>query len=133
MEVTEIKKLMEILNSTDVTEITLEADGTKVMLKKDMNKQKVVLKPTPAKAEKEEKPTEEKNEYLHSLNIGKIFYGKNIKQGSVISENEIIGYIEAIGVKTDIISDKSGIIKELLVENGENVEFGKAIISLAKK
>ncbi|BDU50055.1 biotin/lipoyl-containing protein [Haliovirga abyssi] len=132
MEVTEIKKLMEILNTTDVTEITLEADGTKVLLKKDMNKQKVVTKPVPAKVEKKEEVKEE-SEYLYSLNIGKIFYKKDIKEGTAISENEIIGYIEAIGVKTDIISDKSGIIKELLVKTGENVEFGKAIISLAKK
>lgn len=134
MDVTEIKKLMEVLNSTDVKEITLESDGTKVQLKKDKNiarkTQQVFVEPTVEAVE----PKEEKNiKPLISLNVGKFYLkeknGKEIvKVGDTIKEQQVVGYIEAIGIRTDIKSDKSGVVREILISNDSRVEFGQEIM-----
>lgn len=134
MDVTEIKKLMEVLNSTDVKEITLESDGTKVQLKKDKNiarkTQQVYVEPVAETVEvKEEKNTKP----LISLNVGK-FYTKEkngkeiVKVGDSIKEQQVVGYIEAIGIRTDVKSDKNGIVREILVANDSRIEFGQEIM-----
>lgn len=140
MDVTEIKKLMEILDSTDVKEITLETDGTKILLKKDKNlaalraAENVVSAPAEIK---EETPAEEVKSLI-SLNVGRYYYkDKNgnemFKPGDKVAKNQVLGYIESIGVRTDVKSDKDGIIKEVLVVNGGIVEFGQPIISILIK
>lgn len=136
MDVTEIKKLMEILNNTDVTEITLESEGTKVLLKKDM-----FAAPKSKNANKteieDEAETEEKVKTgtLISMNVGK-FYIKDkngkpfVNVGDMIKEGQMIGYIESIGIKTDVKSDKDGVIKEIFLENGQNAQFGQELVLL---
>ncbi len=140
MDVTEIKKLMEVLNQTDVTEITLESDGAKILLKKDMNR--VLKNKSEEKTEKVQVEETEKEEIkiqkLISLNVGKFYYmtkdGKKLAApGMEIKEGQVVGYIESVGIKTDVKSDKSAVIKEILVENGGNVEFGQPIVAIELK
>lgn len=139
MDVTEIKKLMSVLDETDVTEISLESDGTKVLLKKDMFAKKkeevatIVAAPVEELAEEELKISE-----LFSLNVGR-FYLKDkkgnstVKAGDEIKEGQVVGYIEAIGLKTDVKSDVDGIIKEIKVDDEDAVEFGQVLITVEIK
>jgi len=135
MDVTEIKKLMEILNTTDVTEITLEAEGTKVLLKKDQMAAAKSVKAPELEAKAPAAVEEKKEAALISMNVGK-FYRKSktgvdfVKIGDTIKEGQMVGYIESIGIRTDVKSDKNGIIKDILVENGGNAEFGQKLMIL---
>ncbi|NLK62578.1 MAG: hypothetical protein GX287_03910 [Fusobacteria bacterium] len=136
MDVTEIKKLMQILNDTDVTEITLESEGTKVLLKKDMLKASLpkIVEETSISEDVEETVISQTGTLI-SMSVGKFYYKKNtntpiIKLGDKIEKGQIIGYIESIGIKTDVISDKAGIVKEIYLENGGNAEFGQNLVLL---
>ena len=53
--------------------------------------------------------------------------------GAEVKEGEVIGYIESIGLKTDVKSDKTGVIKSVLVENGGIVQFGQPIMIIEMK
>lgn len=132
MDVTEIKKLMEVLNTTDVTEISLEADGAKLLLKKDMTAARRVLSPAIEAPIVEKKTEETKNiKELISLNVGK-FYLDKASIGSRVKDGQKVGYIESVGVKTDVKSDGDGIVREILIENGGIVDFGKIIMKIEK-
>ena len=39
----------------------------------------------------------------------------------------MVGIIEAMKVLNEIKAEKSGVIKEILVENGQPVEYGEAL------
>jgi len=137
MDVTEIKKLMEILNKTDVTEITLEAEGTKVLLKKDQNAAlKSVAVPSNI-SEIQDAPEEDiiNEGQLISMNVGNFHLkdksGKNfVNIGDKVTEGQVVGYIESIGIRTDVKSDKDGIVKEILVEDNGKAEFGQVLMVL---
>ena len=131
MDVTEIKKLMGILEDTDLTEISLESEGTKVLLKKDKTVKRAAAAFVPAPAVSEEKKANVAD--LISLNIGRFYLNSKLSVGSQLEEGGVVGHIESIGVKTDVKSDKSGKITEIYVQNGGIVQFGQPIMAIEIK
>ena len=54
-----------------------------------------------------------------------------IKSGQKIKKGDTICLIEAMKTFNEIKSDKDGIIKSILVKNGEAVEFGQPLFELS--
>lgn len=134
MDVTEIKKIMGILESTDLSEISLESEGTKVLLKKDFSARRAAAPAESALFEAATEAEENTNSgELISLNIGKFYLSPKLSAGSEVKEGEVIGYIESIGLKTDVKSDKDGVIKSVLVQDGGIVQFGQPIMTIEMK
>ncbi len=50
-----------------------------------------------------------------------------VKVGDKVAPDTVIGIIEAMKVMNEIKAEKSGVIKEILVENGQPVEFGQPL------
>lgn len=53
-----------------------------------------------------------------------------INIGDEIKKGDTIGYIEAMKVLNEVISDVSGVVDEILVEHGSNVEYNQQIIKV---
>ena len=51
-----------------------------------------------------------------------------INVGDRVTADTVIGIIEAMKVMNEIKAEKSGIVKEILVENGQPVEFGQPLL-----
>jgi acetyl-CoA carboxylase biotin carboxyl carrier protein len=47
--------------------------------------------------------------------------------GDTVSEGQTLCVVEAMKLMNEIPADRSGVIKEILVENGQPVEFGQAL------
>jgi acetyl-CoA carboxylase biotin carboxyl carrier protein len=47
--------------------------------------------------------------------------------GSQIKEGETLCIIEAMKLLNEIESDKTGVVKAILIENGQPVEFGEPL------
>lgn len=133
MDVTEIKKLMGILEDTDLTEISLESEGTKVLLKKDKTVKRAAAPVAPAAAPAVSDEKKANVSDLISLNIGRFYLNSKLSAGSQLEEGAVVGHIESIGVKTDVKSDKSGKIVEIYVQNGGIVQFGQPIMAIEIK
>ncbi|MGB6104262.1 MAG: acetyl-CoA carboxylase biotin carboxyl carrier protein, partial [Pusillimonas sp.] len=50
-----------------------------------------------------------------------------VEVGQAVKEGEPLCIIEAMKLLNEIEADKSGVIKEILVENGEPVEYGQPL------
>ncbi|SCS25716.1 biotin carboxyl carrier protein of acetyl-CoA carboxylase [Staphylococcus caeli] len=53
-----------------------------------------------------------------------------IEVGDEINKGDIIGYIEAMKVMNEITSDVSGVVEEILVQHGTNVEYNQVIVNV---
>jgi acetyl-CoA carboxylase biotin carboxyl carrier protein len=51
--------------------------------------------------------------------------------GSQVKEGETLCIIEAMKLLNEIESDKTGVVKAILVENGQPVEFGEPLFVIA--
>lgn len=54
-----------------------------------------------------------------------------VSVGSSVTEGQTLCVIEAMKLMNEIPSDSAGVIKEVLVENGQPVEFGQPLFVLA--
>ena len=50
-----------------------------------------------------------------------------VKVGQTVKAGDILCIIEAMKLLNEIEADKGGIIKEILIENGQPVEYGEAL------
>ena len=53
-----------------------------------------------------------------------------VKEGDRVEENTVICIIEAMKVMNEITAGISGVVREILVKNGESVEFGQPILRI---
>lgn len=51
--------------------------------------------------------------------------------GQQVKEGDVLCIIEAMKLLNEIEADKTGVIKEILVENGEPVEYGQPLFVIA--
>ena len=54
-----------------------------------------------------------------------------VQIGSTVKEGEPICIIEAMKIMNEIEADASGVVREILCENGQAVEFGQALFVIA--
>lgn len=130
-------ELMKILEKENLTEITYEEEGVKILLKRNYK-----FEQTPAPAGKEipaKTPKVKKDNLLEILShrIGVFYPNKKNEEsilvpGEAIKEGDEIGYILTMGVKNPVISDFTGTITEVLVGEGDIVDFTKPILRLKK-
>ena len=53
-----------------------------------------------------------------------------VQVGDEVEIGQVIGIIEAMKIMNEIISDRSGIVTEILVENAQAVEYGSPLVRL---
>ena len=51
-----------------------------------------------------------------------------VEVGDTVQEGDTLCIIEAMKLMNEIDSDKAGVVKEILVENGQPVEFGQPLV-----
>lgn len=54
-----------------------------------------------------------------------------VEVGTAVKEGDSLCIIEAMKLLNEIEADKTGVIKEILVENGEPVEYGQPLFVIA--
>ena len=134
IDIRDIKKLQNIFSESDIEEIEIRHDRDAVRLtlgpaKKTFQEQ--VRAPLPDEPAKE--PTDHCSE-LRSQWIG--FFtrlnpktGENyIKLRDVVKKGDIVGHVRVLGVMQDIKSEINGKVKEVLVEEGQPIEYGQPVM-----
>ena len=145
MDIRKIKKLIEMLQDSDLKEIEVSQGDESVRISRD-NKSQTYAEPIIQKqvvhealniVPQEEIPQEEVKGNKVTSPIVVTFYRKPspdkdpfIKVGDVVQEGDILCIIEAMKMMNEIKSDFSGKIVSIDVEDGQPVEYGQHIITI---
>lgn len=148
MEFENIKKLMDEMGNSKLTSIDIEfPDGTKICMKKE-NKEILVQStekyeiPTSNVTSVKEVETVKENKVVDNGRVVKspmvgTFYSKPspdaeafVKVGSSIVPGTVLCIIEAMKLMNEIEAEESGEIAEVLVKDGEYVEYGTPLFRL---
>lgn len=138
MELEDLKNLIDLLKDTDISELQIEKEGTKVTIKK----RKTVTEQVPVQAvpavqqekiviEKEEE--REKFTTVVSPIVGTFYKSPSpdsppfVEEGSRIKKGQVLCIIEAMKLMNEIESEFDGIVKKAIVENGQSVEYGEPL------
>jgi acetyl-CoA carboxylase biotin carboxyl carrier protein len=153
MDLNLIKKLIKILETSEVTDLEIEENGTRVKLAKKVRvTQSVSYAQAPAAAppnqqpsisvsKTEDKKTADENDGLHEIKspIVGTFYrapapdaDSYAQIGDVVSVGTVLCIVEAMKLMNEIESDVSGKIVKILVESGKPVEYNQPLFLIQK-
>lgn len=132
MEQTKLQALVNILLESDSKELYIESEFEKVRIIRSYNEAKKTPKPKPASMvkiidETENEPVLSTNEIKSTL-VGIFHFNKDYSLGDKIMVGERIGYVESLKIRNDVISDFSGDVCEIPVQEGETVEYGQVLM-----
>ena len=148
MDIRKVKKLIELLEESGIAEIEINEGEESVRISRYGSGSAPaapvhyaaapVAAPAPAA---EAAPAAESSADAipsgHSVDSPMVgtFYGaaspgaKNfVNVGDTVAEGDTVCIIEAMKILNQIEADKSGVVKAILVENGQPVEFGQPLV-----
>lgn len=142
MEYENIKQLIEEMGNSKLTAVDIEfPDGTKISMKKDKIQEKIIQNiPTVENNTIENQIKENKNEkkgnIIKSPMVG-IFYLKPsptaepyIEIGKEVKKGDVLCIIEAMKLMNELESEYTGKVTEVLVKDGEAVEYGTPLLRI---
>ena len=152
MDLRKLKTLIDLVSESNVSELEItEAEGT-VRIVKAVNNP-VVMAPVaapvamvaasapaaaaPVAPPAPEAPPEVLGHVAKSPMVGTFYRASSpgaksfVEVGSVVKEGDAICIIEAMKILNEIEADASGTVTQILVDNGQAVEFGQPMFVIA--
>jgi acetyl-CoA carboxylase biotin carboxyl carrier protein len=138
MELDDLKGLIELLKETDITELQIEKEGTKVRIKREKLFTTLEL-PSPKVVHEHgdvlPEPGDEAQRLITVTSpiVGTFYRSPSpeaqhfVEPGSKVRKGEVLCIIEAMKLMNEIESEADGILVKVLVENGQPVEYGEPL------
>lgn len=149
MKKQDVRELMKFFSSANISrlrlkqgefEIELDKDGTNVeFIEEAPKKESIKIKkklPEPSPKEKTEKRI--LGDVIKSPMVGTFYQApapgapKFVKVGSNVSQGQCVAIIEAMKIMNEIEAEFDCVIKSILVDDGQPVEFGMPLFEVEK-
>jgi len=139
MELEDLKQLIELLKETDITEIQVEKEGTKVKIKREKFFQSLEIATQRAPSvggPSLKKDVEDETQRLITVTspiVGTFYRSPSpeapvfVETGLRVKKGQVLCIIEAMKLMNEIESEVEGILVKALVENGQPVEYGEPL------
>jgi acetyl-CoA carboxylase biotin carboxyl carrier protein len=144
MDLRKLKTLIDLVAESGIAELEItEGEGKVRIVKFSQSVQPVAYVPEAAPvqaaaaaapaAPAEAAPKAPQGHVVKAPMVGTFYRAPNpgaspfVEVGQSVKEGDPVCIIEAMKLLNEIEADKSGVIKEILVENGEPVEYGQPL------
>jgi acetyl-CoA carboxylase biotin carboxyl carrier protein len=152
MDIRKVKKLIELLEESNIDEIEIKEGEESVRISRNVAHTMVAQPPqaaapapvaaaapppAPAAEPAAEPPAAPKGHTITSPMVGTFYRSPApsspsfVEVGQTVKVGDVICIVEAMKMMNQIEADKAGRIEAILVENGEPVEFDQPLISIA--
>lgn len=147
MDLRKLKKLIDLVEASGIAELEITEGEEKVRIAKSiagapmmMHAPQMMHAPAPAAAPVAAAPAEDvapEGHIVRSPMVGTFYRApspgsKNFAEvGQSVNAGDTLCIIEAMKLLNEIESDQSGVIKAILVENGQPVEYGEPLFVIA--
>jgi acetyl-CoA carboxylase biotin carboxyl carrier protein len=153
MNISEIRKLVEIIKANDLTEFELDEGDFSIRIRRGGYEGSVVMPQmaqpasqplaaapiaaAPVTSSQPSAPAEEAGvETINSPMVGTFYRSPSpdsapfVSEGASIKEDSVVCIIEAMKVMNEIQAEIKGSVVEILVADGEPVEFGQPLLKV---
>ena len=145
MDIRKVKKLIELLEQSNVAEIEIHEGEESVRIScqtapMPLPAQGYTPAPTPAPPPEaspgpapEPQAEEPEGHLVRSPMVGTFYRAPSpgakpfVEEGQQVKEGDTLCIIEAMKILNQIESDQSGVVKRILVENGQPVEYNQPL------
>lgn len=149
VDLRKLKKLIELVEESGIAEIEITEGEEKVRISRGPTGMQMMAAPAaapattvnlpaaPAAAAEAAAPAEPEGHVVKSPMVGTLYRSPTpgakpfVDVGQSVAEGDTLCIIEAMKLLNEIECDKAGVIKAILVENGQPVEFGQPLFIIA--
>lgn len=135
MDIEQVTRVVELVESSQLHEVTIENNNQSITVVNNLNKEYVTssVEITPT-----HKPENSGSEHLQvcATYVGKVYLSADdatdnlVSNGDYIQKGQTVCFIDELTRLLPIISDKEGIVSAILVKNSQNIEYGQPIFDL---
>ena len=147
MDLRKLKKLIDLVEESGISELELTEGEEKVKISRNptlavqpqqhlIQNQAIPNETQSIELSKKEVPPTSDSNTLNSPMVGTFYRAASpedapfVDIGSSVKKGDTLCIIEAMKLLNEIECDQDGIIKKILIENGQPVEFGQTLIIL---
>ena len=144
MDLKDIKAIIDLMKKNDLSVFEMEKDGFRLKLQKGLADQPIVMTTTPAIPAVANGPAAATGAAAALSEGGSLkdvvcpmvgtFYRSSspdaapfVDVGTKVNEDTVVCIIEAMKVMNEIKAETSGVVAEVVAENGKPVQFGQAL------
>lgn len=152
MDLRKLKKLIDLVEESGISELELTEDGEKVRISRNFTsnapQQYANYAPMQYAAAPQanapqaavavaETPAVEEGHAVKSPMVGTFYRSPSpdakafVEVGDTVAVGDTLCIIEAMKLLNEIESDKAGVVKKILVDNGQAVEYGEPLFIIA--
>jgi acetyl-CoA carboxylase biotin carboxyl carrier protein len=146
VELKDIKAIIDLMRKNDLSVFEMEKDGFRLKLQKGIGEQAIPMMPAPSAPAVQNassnpgtsppaaSPPQTSN--LHDIvspMVGTFYRAASpdaspfVDIGKEVTEETVVCIIEAMKVMNEIKAETSGVIAEIVAENGKPVQFGQVL------
>ncbi len=132
-----VKSLALVMQRASMTELDIAVGSLSVRLRRPEQAPACVHPDSSAAPDDESVSSASTHHVITAPMIGTFYASPTpgaqpfIKQGDDVSSGQTIGIIEAMKIMNEISADRTGYVAEVLVGNGQPVEYGSPLFSLS--
>jgi acetyl-CoA carboxylase biotin carboxyl carrier protein len=154
-KLSEIKELIKLVDGSAVSELEIEQDGFRLAIRKPGKPEPVIVQSAPAAqvlpaqvsaapkpdaaaapAAPSPAPAAQDAEKLHTITspmVGTFYAAPSptsepyVRKGDRVTAKTVVCIVEAMKLMNEIEAEVAGVIVDVLVENGQLVEFGQPL------
>jgi biotin carboxyl carrier protein len=90
--------------------------------------------PTPVEHGAEAHPPADTSIILSSEMVGHFHHANPpIRVGSTIKEGQVVGNVESMKLMNEVVAESAGQVVEVLIEDGEPVDYGRQLFRIVPK
>lgn len=141
MELEQLLKLIDAVSNSALSSLKYEEKGVKISLQKEgSGKASAVsteyVQETTPEVKREVKAAKEEGNIIKSPLVGTFYVAPSeeaapfVQVGDRVEKGQTIAIVEAMKLMNEIESEYTGEILEVLVENGEMVEYGQPLFRI---
>jgi acetyl-CoA carboxylase biotin carboxyl carrier protein len=127
----QLGELLKLLDGSDVEELEVEHRGVRFLVKRDLSEAQPVVRAAvewPA-------PLPRADSFVITAPVVGVFRrnagGRGepiLDQGDAVATGQVVGAVEAMGMLNRVQSERGGVVQEMLVRDGQPVEYGQPLL-----
>lgn len=145
MDIEQVAQVVKLVENSQLYKVTIEDSGQSITVVNNVNQQETVS-PVKTKAVQDSTYKNSANQNAANLgnalsqvratHVGRVYLSEDgatdhlVSKGDHIKKGQTICFIEELTRLLPVVSDKEGVVNDILVEDGQSVEYGQPILAL---
>lgn len=124
--------LLRLVDGSDISELEVEADGARFLVRRDLSE---ASEPVARVAVQVLEPLPRSDSFVITAPLVGVFRrsggGKAevlLEEGDGVQAGQVVGAVEAMGMLNRVQSERAGVVQEILVREGQPVEYGQPLL-----